>query len=101
MSKAKNGAYEILAAQKSTVAKIAGIITPEAVDNLENEIGGIFTILKSNHFDEGQRYGYLACVIPQDKYRVVIANNMWAHQAPDNPAAYALTALGAGISAAQ
>ena len=57
-SKAKNGAYEILAAQKSTVTKIAGVITPEAVDNLENEIGGIFTILKSNHFDEGQRYGY-------------------------------------------
>ena len=54
---------------------VAGVITPEAVDNLENEIGRIFTILKSNHFDEGQCYCYLACVIPQDKYRVVIANN--------------------------
>ncbi len=74
-SKAKNGAYKILAAQKSTVTKIAGVITREAVDNLKNEIGGIFTILKSNHFDEGQRYGNLACVIPEDKYRVVIANN--------------------------
>ena len=100
-SKAKNGAYEILAAQKSTVTKIAGVITPEAVDNLENEIGGIFTILKSNHFDEGQCYGYLACVIPEDKYRVVIANNTWTYQAPDNPGAYAVTALGAGVSAAQ
>jgi hypothetical protein len=100
-SKAKNGAYEILAAQKSTVTKIAGVITPEAVDNLENEIGGIFTILKSNHFEEGQCYGYLACVIPEDKYRVVIANNTWAYQAPDNPGAYAVTALGAGVSAAQ
>jgi hypothetical protein len=100
-SKAKNGAYEILAAQKSTVTKIAGVITPEAVDNLENEIGGIFTILKSNHFDDGQRYGYLACVIPEDKYRVVIANNTWTYQAPDNPGAYAVTALGAGVSAAQ
>ena len=100
-SKAKNGAYEILAAQKSTVTKIAGVITPEAVDNLENEIGGIFTILKSNHFEEGQCYGYLACVIPEDKYRVVIANNTWAYQAPDNPGAYAVMALGAGISAAQ
>jgi hypothetical protein len=100
-SKAKNGAYEILAAQKSTVTKIAGVITPEAVDNLENEIGGIFTILKSNHFDGGQRYGYLACVIPEDKYIVVIDNNTWAYQAPDNPGAYAVMALGAGISAAQ
>jgi hypothetical protein len=100
-SKAKNGAYEILAAQKSTVTKIAGVITPEAVDNLENEIWGIFAILKSNHFDEGQRYGYLACIIPEDKYRVVIANNTWTYQAPDNPGAYAVTALGAGVSAAQ
>jgi len=100
-SKAKNGAYEILAAQKSTIMKIAGVITPEAVDNLENEIRGIFTILKSNHFDEGQCYGYLACVIPEDKYRVVIVNNMWVYKAPDNPGAYAATALGAGISAAQ
>ena len=77
-SKAKNGTYEILAAQKSTVMKIADVITPEVVDNLENEIGGIFTILKSNHFNEGQRYGYLQCIIPQDKYTVVIANNTWA-----------------------
>jgi hypothetical protein len=100
-SKAKNGAYKILAAQKSTFTKIAGVITPEAIDNLENEIGGIFTILKSIHFDKGQHYGYLACVIPEDKYRVVIANNTWAYQAPDNPGAYAVTALGAGVSAAQ
>ena len=100
-SKAKNGAYEILATQKSTVTKIAGVITPEAVDILENEMGGIFTILKSNHFDEGQRYGYLACVIPEDKYRVVIANKTWAYQAPDKLGVYAVMALGAGISAAQ
>jgi hypothetical protein len=100
-SKAKNGAYKILAAQKSTVTKITGAITPEAADNLKNEIRGIFTILKSNHYDKGQRYGYLACVIPENKYRVVIANNTWAYQAPDNPGAYAATALGAGVSAAQ
>ena len=73
----------------------------EAVDNLENEIGGIFTILKSNHFDEGQRYGYLACVIPEDKYRVVIADNTWTYVAPGNPGAFAQMALGAGVSAAQ
>ncbi len=32
---------------------------------------------------------------------MVIANNTWAYQAPDNPGAYAATALGAGVSAAQ
>ena len=64
-------------------------------------MGGIFTILKSNHFDEGQRYGYLACVIPQEKYRVVIADATWMYMAPNNPGAYAATALRAGVSAAQ
>jgi hypothetical protein len=54
MSKAKNGAYKILAAQKNTITKIAGAIMPEAIDNIKNKIGGIFTILKSTHFDEGQ-----------------------------------------------
>jgi len=39
-SKAKNGAYEIVAAQKSTVTKIAGVITPKAVNNLEKKSGG-------------------------------------------------------------
>ena len=77
------------------------MITPKAVDNLENKIGGIFTILKSTHFDEGQQYGYLAWVIPEEKYRVVIANATWMYTAPINPGAYAATALGAGISAAQ
>jgi hypothetical protein len=100
-SKAKNGAYEILAAQKSAITKIAGVITPEAINNLKNKIGGIFTILKSTHFNEGQQYGYLACVIPEDKYRVVIANATWTYVAPINPGAYAATALGAGVSAAQ
>jgi hypothetical protein len=51
--------------QKDAVTRIAGVITPEAIDNLEGKIGGIFTILKSTQFDEGQCYGYLACIIPE------------------------------------
>ncbi len=43
-----------MVAQKDAVTKIAEVITPEAIDNLENKIGGIFTILKSTHFDKGQ-----------------------------------------------
>jgi hypothetical protein len=101
MSKAKNGAYEILAAQKSAITKIPGMITPNAINNLENKIGGIFTILKSTHFDEGQRYGNLACVIPEEKYRLVIANGTWTYRAPINLGVYAATALGAGVSAGQ
>ncbi len=101
MSKAKNGAYKILPAQKSAITKIAGAITPEAVDNLKNKIGGIFTLLKSTHFNKGQQYHYLACVIPEEKYRVVITKAPWMYAAPINPSAYAATALGAGVSTPQ
>ena len=76
-SKTTNGAYEILAAHKDAVTRITGVITPEAIDNLEDEVGGIFTILKSTHFAEGQRYGYLACVIPEAKYQ---ATRCWMTQ---------------------
>jgi hypothetical protein len=100
-SKAKNGVYKILANQKSAITKIAGVILPEAINNLKNKIGGIFTILKSTHFDKGQCYGYLVCVIPEKKYRVVIANAGWTYMAPINPGTYAATALGTGVSAAQ
>jgi hypothetical protein len=101
LSKTKNGAYKILAVQKDTVTRIAGVITPEAIDNLEDEIGGMFTTLKSTHFNEGQHYGYLACVIPKEKYQLVISNNTWTYVAPQNPGAYAAAALLAGVSAAQ
>ena len=58
----------MLAKQKDAVTRIARVITLEAIDNLNDKIKGIFTILKSTHFAEGQRYGYLMCVIPEAKY---------------------------------
>ncbi len=69
----------MLATQKEAVTRIAAVITPEVIDNLEDKIGGIFTILKSTHFAGGQRYGYLACVIPEAKYQLMIANNTWMY----------------------
>jgi hypothetical protein len=80
----KNGAYEILVAQKDAITKITGIITPESIDTLENKLGGALTILKSTHFTDGQQYGYLMCVIPKEKYRIVIADPVWVYPAPVN-----------------
>ncbi len=78
----KNGAYKILVTQKDTITKITGIITPESIDTLENELGGAFTILKSTHFAVGEQYGCLACVIPDEKYRIVIVDPTWVYVAP-------------------
>ena len=97
----KNGAYKILVTQKDAITKITGIITPESIDELENELGGAFTILKSTHFAQGQRYGHLAIVIPEAKYRLVITDPAWVYAAPADPGAYAAAALAAGVSAAQ
>jgi hypothetical protein len=59
-------------------------------------------ILKSNHFIEGQCYGFLASVmIPQEKYRIVITDPDWVYAAPPNPGTYAAEALAGGVSAAQ
>jgi hypothetical protein len=54
----------MLASQKDAITKITGTITPESIDELENELGGAFTILKSKHYAQGERYGHLAIVIP-------------------------------------
>ncbi len=91
----------MLVAQKDVITKITGIITPESIDTLKNELGGTFTILKSTHFTDGQRYGFLPSVIPEDKYRIVINSPAWVYTASVNPGAYAATALTTGVSAAQ
>ncbi len=91
----------MLVAQKDAITKITGIITPEFIDTLENELGGAFTIVKSTHFVDGQRYGFLASMIPQEKYRVVISDPAWVYVAPANPGTYLTAALVAGVSMAQ
>jgi hypothetical protein len=96
-----NGAYKILLAQKDAITKITGIITPKSINTLENELGGAFTILKSTHFAKGEQNGYLACIIPEEKYPIVIADPVWVYTAPVNPSAYAVAALAARVSAAQ
>ncbi len=88
-------------AQKDTITKITGIITPESIDTLENKLGRAFTILKSTDFNKGQQYGFLAMVIPQAKYRIIINNPTWVYAVPENPGVYAAAALGANVSVAQ
>ncbi len=91
----------MLVAQKDIITNITGIIMPKSIDILENELGGAFTILKSSHFSKEQHYGFLASVIPKDKYWIVISNPAWVYAAPANPGAYAATTHVAGVSAAQ
>jgi hypothetical protein len=91
----------MLVAQKDAITKINGIITPKSIDTLENKLRGAFAIVKSTYFVNGQRYGFLASMIPQEKYWVVISHPPWVYAAPENPGTYLAVALIAGVSAAQ
>ncbi len=73
---------------------------PEAVDKLEDKLGGIFTVAKTHHYNQGQKYGHLASAIPKAKYWLVIVNPAWTHMVPTDPGAYSADALTAANAAA-
>ena len=82
-SSASHDAYNTLISLLEKLARLNGVITPEAVDKLEDELGGIFTVTKTHHCKQGQKYGHLASAIPESKYRIVIGNAAWTHM-PDS-----------------
>ncbi len=77
------------------------MIIPEAVNKLEDELGRIFTVAKTHHYKQGQKYGQLASAIPKLKYRLIIGNPAWVHLVPADSGAYSQAALGIGSGAAQ
>jgi len=71
MTSKSNGAYDTLISLQDKMTQLNGVITPEAVDKLEDELGGIFTVAKTHHYIQGQKYGHLASAIPESKYRLI------------------------------
>ena len=59
-SASSHDAYNTLITLRDKLTRLNGVITPEAVDKLEDELGGIFTVAKTHHYDQGQKYGHLA-----------------------------------------
>jgi hypothetical protein len=99
-SSASNEAYDMLIKLRDKLTCLNGDITQEAVNKLEDKLGGIFTMAKTHHYTQGQKYGHLASAIPKSKYRLVIGNATWTHTVPTNPGAYSAGALNAGNVAA-
>ena len=96
-----HGAYDTLISLREKMTRLNGLITPEAVEKLEDKLGGIFTVAKTHHYDQGQKYGHLASAIPESKYRLIIGDATWTHAVPADPRAYSQAALVAETSAAQ
>jgi hypothetical protein len=99
-SSVSNEVYNKLIKLWDKLTRLNGVITPEAVDKLEDELGGIFTIAKTHHYTQGQKYGHLASAIPKSKYRLVIGNATWTHTVPTDLGAYSADALNADNVAA-
>ncbi len=95
-----NGVYDTLISLRDKLTCLNGLITPEAVNKLEDELGGIFTVTKTHHYEQGQKYGHLASAILESKYRLVIGDATWVCGVPANPGAYSQAALGASNAAA-
>jgi hypothetical protein len=94
-------AYNTLIGLRDKITCLNSIIMPEGINKLEDKLGSVCMLIKTHHYTEGQKYGHLASIIPQRKYRIVISNNAWTHVALANPGAYLAAALGVGNAAAQ
>jgi hypothetical protein len=57
---ASHGTKDTLISLHNKLTRLNGVITPEAVNKLEDELGGIFTVTKTHHYEQGQKYGHLA-----------------------------------------
>ena len=82
--------HEAIIAQKDTITRITGDITPEDVDQLQEEIGSILVTIKSHHFRGGRTNGHLAVIVSQAEYRSIIDPNnededdeAWEYEPPD------------------
>jgi hypothetical protein len=58
-SSASNKAYDMRIKLWDKLTRLNGVITPEAIDKLEDKLGGIFTMAKTHHYTQGQKYGHL------------------------------------------
>jgi hypothetical protein len=94
MASSKNNAsHNMLIPLCNKLTCLNGVIIPEAVNRLKDELGGIFTVTKTHHYGQGQKYGHLASAIPEPKYRLVIGNVTQTHTVPADPGAYSMQAL--------
>jgi hypothetical protein len=54
MASSKNNAsYNTLISLCNKLTCLLGVITPEAINRLKDELGGIFTVAKTHHYKQG------------------------------------------------
>jgi hypothetical protein len=89
MASTKNNvSYDMLLSLHNKLTRLNGVITLEAIDRFENELGGIFTVTKHTPLRARPKYGHLASAILEPKYRLINGNVTWIHTIPADPGMY-------------
>ncbi len=61
-----NASYELISLRDKLTC-LNGVINPEAVNRFKDELSRIFTVAKTLHYEQGQKYGHLVSAIPKPK----------------------------------
>ena len=83
--------WDAITAQKDCVTRILGNITPEAIDDFEEELGGILVRCKSHHFPQGQNFGHLPVILGEERMQTIYNNTMYTYDVPINQGPYDTT----------
>ena len=75
-------------------------LTHVGIDKLESQCAEIAAAAKTHSYTQGQKFGHIADIITESKYRILISDATWFHTPPVDPGAYALAELVVGASAA-
>jgi hypothetical protein len=101
MASSKNNAsYNMLISLLDKLTCLNGVITLESIDRLKDKLGGIFTVAKTHHYEQGQKYGHLPSAIFELKYRLITGSATWTHTILADPVAYSMAALAVRNAAA-
>ena len=86
---------DAITAQKDCVTRISGNITPEVINDLEEELGGILVECKLHHFSpQGQsRFGHLGVILGEDRMRTIYGDPGYMYGIPVDQGPYATTIL--------
>ena len=64
MASKSNGAYDTLISLQDKLTRLHGVITPEAINKLEDELGGIFTVTKPTTINKARSTATLPAQSP-------------------------------------
>ena len=94
--------YEQLYEKRHTgITRVVGPITPAVIDKLRDEVATIAATTKTYSYPQGQVFGYVASIIQEAKYQVLISDPTFTYASVADPGAYDQAALAPGASAAQ